>query len=55
MTTTKIIIDMSVYGITGKDRFQATVRTTTKTAITGYGKYFPTHKQAQAYLKGITV
>ena len=51
--TTKTIQDMSIYGITGKYQWNATVRTTTKSAITGYGKYFATKQEAQKYLKGI--
>jgi hypothetical protein len=48
---TKHITDMSIYGITGKDQWDATVRTTTKTSISQHGKYFPTRKEAEAWLK----
>jgi hypothetical protein len=48
-TITKKITDMSIYGITGKDRWDGSVVIKTDTAITGQGAYFPTRKQAEAH------
>lgn len=54
-TITKKITDMSKYGITGAYRFSADIVIKTEQSINVHGRYFPTRKQAQTWLKEQTL
>lgn len=50
-TIERTYTDMAKYGETGKYRFRVDITTKSPSAITSFGKYFPTEEQAKEYIK----
>ena len=55
MSSSRIkITDMSIYGVTGDNRWSGDVIVESPSGITVHGKYFPTRKQAEEYAEKLT-